>query len=62
MHLEKTKISVSDFFDNAEEKDYWLSRTPEERSIHIEKLLRICYGKKAEKRMNKIALEIVQVD
>lgn len=42
--LDKTKFSVSDSFDNSDEKDYWLSRTPQERLLHIERLRRIAYG------------------
>ena len=34
--LDKTKISVSNSFDNTDEKQYWLSRSPEERFKHIE--------------------------
>lgn len=44
MHLDKTKISISNSFDNTEEKEYWLSRTPEERLMHVERLRRIAYG------------------
>ena len=43
MRLDKTKISVSNSFDNSEEKDYWLSHTPQERLLHIERLRRIAY-------------------
>jgi len=44
MRLDKTKISISNSFDNTEEKEYWLSRTPEERLMHVERLRRIAYG------------------
>ena len=44
MRLDKTKISVSNSFDNSDEKEYWLSRTPEERLLHVERLRRIAYG------------------
>ena len=62
MRLNKTKISVLNSFDNSEEKEYWLSRTPQERLLHIEKLRRICYGEEATKRMDKTVIEIVQID
>lgn len=62
LHLDKTKISISDSFDNTEEKEYWWSRTPEERLAHVERLRRICYGEEAMKQMDKSILEIVQVD
>jgi hypothetical protein len=44
IRLDKTKISVSNSFDNSEEKEYWLSRTPQERLLHVERLRRIAYG------------------
>ncbi len=44
MRLDKTKITVSNSFDNTEEKEYWLSRTPQERLLHVERLRRIAYG------------------
>lgn len=44
MSLDKTKISVSSSFDTPEEKEYWLSRTPQERLLHVERLRRIAYG------------------
>jgi hypothetical protein len=44
MRLDKTKISVSNSFDNSDEKEYWLSRTPQERLLHVERLRRIAYG------------------
>ncbi len=62
MRLDKTKITVSNSFDNTEEKEYWLSRTPEERLIHMERLRRICYGEKATGRMDKKVFEVIQVD
>jgi len=62
MRLDKTKLSVSNLFDNSDEKEYWLSRTPQERLLHTERLRRICYGKEATKQMDKKVFEIVQVD
>ena len=44
MRIDRTKISISDSFDNTEEKEYWLSRTPQERLLHVERLRRIAYG------------------
>lgn len=44
IRLDKTKISVSNSFDNTEEKEYWWSRTPQERLLHVERLRRIAYG------------------
>ena len=61
MRVDRTKISISNSFDNTEEKEYWHSRTPQERLEHMERLRRICYGEEATKRMKKV-LEIVRVD
>jgi len=60
--LDKTKFTVMSEFDNSDEKEYWLSRTPEERLLHVEKLRRICYGEEATKSMDKSVIEIVRID
>jgi hypothetical protein len=52
--LDKTKISVSNSFDNSDEKEYWLARTPEERFEYMEQLRRINYGDKANERLLRI--------
>lgn len=44
MRVDRTKISFSNSFDNTDEKEYWLSRTPQERLLHVERLRRIAYG------------------
>lgn len=61
LKLDKTKISVSNLFDNTEEKQFWLSRTPQERLAQVERLRRIAFGEEATKRMKKV-LEIVQIE
>ncbi len=62
MRLDKTKISVSNSFDNSDEKEYWLSRTAEERLQHVERLRRICYGEATTKRMDKTVFEVAKID
>ena len=42
--IDKTALSFASGFDTADEKVYWLSRTPSERLQHIEVLRRINYG------------------
>lgn len=44
MKLDKTKISFSNSFDNSDEREYWMSKTPQERLLHVERLRRIAYG------------------
>lgn len=61
LKLDKTKISVSNSFDNTEEKQFWLSRTPQERLAQVERLRRIAFGEETTKRMKKV-LEIVQIE
>ena len=61
MRVDRTKLSVSNSFDNTEEKEYWLSRTPQERLAHIEKLRRINYGNKATERLQRV-LEVIKID
>ncbi len=61
LRLDKTKLSVSDSFDNTEEKEFWWSRTPQERLAHIERLRRINYGTKAAGRLQRI-LKIVKCE
>lgn len=59
LRLDKTKLVLTSSFDNADEKSYWLSRTPEERIAHIEFLRRVNYGDEAAKRLQRV-LEVVK--
>ena len=61
IRLDKTKISVSNSFDSTEEKEYWLSRTPQERLTHIERLRRINYGHRATERLQRV-IEVVKCE
>lgn len=60
MRVDRTKISFSDSFDNSEEKEYWLSRTPQERLLHVERLRRIAYGYDENSPGLQRILEIVE--
>lgn len=44
IELDRTQISISNSFDNSDEKEYWISLTPEERLLHVERLRRIAFG------------------
>jgi hypothetical protein len=46
MKVDRTKISVFSSFEESEkaEREYWHSRTPEERMLTLEMLRRIAYG------------------
>ena len=45
--LDKSTLSVTRLGDTEEEKEYWLSRTPEERLAAIEVSRRMVYGEDA---------------
>lgn len=61
MRVDRTKLSVSNSFDNTEEKVYWLARTPQERLVHIERLRRINYGDRTAERLQRV-LEVVKCE
>lgn len=60
IRLDKTKISVSNSFDNSDEKEYWLARTHQERLLHVERLRRIAYGYDENSGGLQRVLEIVE--
>ena len=61
LRLDKEKIAIVSSFNNSDEKDYWLSRTSEERIAHIEYLRRMNYGDEAAKRLQRV-LEVVKCE
>jgi hypothetical protein len=46
----------------SDDKEYWLSKTPEERLEAVELMRRIIYGDEAAKRLRKDVFEVVQRD
>jgi hypothetical protein len=46
MKVDRTKISIFSSFEESEkaEREYWRSRTPEERMLALEMMRRIAYG------------------
>lgn len=42
--VDRTVVSISDTLDDADEKAYWLAKTPEERFEAIELMRQIAYG------------------
>ena len=44
MAVDRTTFSLTGMTDSSADKDYWLSRTPEERLQFVEMLRRINYG------------------
>jgi len=59
--IDRTAFSVVSSFEEADkqDKEYWLSRTPQERLQYMELLRRINYGPAATARLQRV-LEIVE--
>ncbi|HEX6750325.1 MAG TPA: hypothetical protein VF092_23730 [Longimicrobium sp.] len=58
--LDKKAFSVVPAFEEDEEIEYWLTRTPIERLRHVETLRRMNYGALATARLQRV-LELVKV-
>ena len=58
--VDRTVFVVSASFDDSDERQYWQSRTPQERVQHIEILRRINYGYLATERLQRV-LRIVEL-
>jgi hypothetical protein len=52
-------FKVMSLFDQPDDKEYWLSKTPQERLEAVELMRRIVYGDEAAKRLQRV-LEITQ--
>jgi hypothetical protein len=59
--IDRTAFTVFSSFEEADRKDkeYWLSRTPQERLQHMELLRRINHGSAATTRLQRV-LEIAE--
>jgi hypothetical protein len=44
--VDKTAFSVASLFDESDEKDYWLSKSPYERLQAVELMRQVIYGYK----------------
>jgi hypothetical protein len=42
--VDRTAFTVSSLFDPSDEKEYWLSKTPEERLEAVELMRQVIYG------------------
>ena len=58
MILDRRAFSVVDLDSPYDEPGYWLTKTPQERLTHLERLRRINYGPSASGRLQRI-FEIV---
>ena len=59
LKLDKTKISVSESFDETETLAFWHAQSPEARLRHVEQLRRMNYGHRASARLQRL-LEIAR--
>lgn len=59
--FDRSHIEIVDSFEDGEriDREYWLSRTPEERLLYMEYLRRLNYGRAATARLQRV-LEIVE--
>ncbi|MXV77990.1 hypothetical protein F4083_06300 [Candidatus Poribacteria bacterium] len=42
--IDRSKLSVTSLFDTSDDKEYWLSKTPQERLAALELMRQINYG------------------
>ena len=56
LKLDRTAVAVFHTFEEADaaDRDYWFSRTPEERLHQMEVLRRLNYGTRATERLQRI--------
>jgi len=57
IRLDKSALSISHSFDDAEGLAFWHAQTPEIRLRQVEKLRRVNYGRRATSRLQRV-LEI----
>ena len=58
--LDKTIFIVSSLFDESDDKQYWLSRTPYERLVAVELMRQVVYGYDPSTSRLERVLEITQ--
>jgi hypothetical protein len=59
--VDRSALAVVPFGEDNGDREYWWSRTPEERLAHVEMLRRINYGDAATARLQRV-LEITEVE
>jgi hypothetical protein len=59
-NIQKTAFKVSSLFDQSDDKEYWLSRTPAERLQAVELMRRIIYGYDPSTTRLQRVLEVTQ--
>jgi hypothetical protein len=52
--IDKTFFSIDSLFDESDEKEYWMSRTPQSRLEAVELMRQINYGYDPSSRLQRI--------
>lgn len=60
IRLDKTVFEVVKGFDNTSDKEFWWSKTPEERLISLEYLRRLIHGDNYSEQGFQRILEVVK--
>ncbi len=58
--IDRSKLSVTSLFDTSDDKEYWLSKTPQERLAALELMRQINYGYDPTTARLERVLEIVE--
>ena len=58
--IDRSKLSITSLFDKSDDKDYWLSKTPQERLAALELMRQINYGYNPTTARLERVLEIVE--
>lgn len=61
IRLDKTKLKVVEIGDDSDDVEYWRNATLKERLQHAERLRRIAYGSRAQRRLQRV-LEVTQLE
>ncbi len=59
--MDKTAFSVTTLFEKSGDKEYWLSKTPQERLVALELMRQINYGYDPTTARLQRVLEVVQL-
>ena len=59
LKVQRDAFKVTSLFDTPDDKEYWLSKTPDERLEAVEIMRQIIYGDEASQRLQRV-LEITQ--
>ena len=60
LRIDRSKLSVTSLFDKSDDREYWLSKTPQERLTALELMRQINYGYDPTTARLERVLEIVE--